>query len=121
MNEEIQLPIYLELILLLEVRRFLLVLRDDCDIVISRTCERDLGRQKVEISSRLTSQLCLNLNLTMEKVLKRPLFIEFVGQKGCDVSSHISGRTKETTQFGSVSGWEIQHLPFAHCGIVSLY
>ena len=29
--------------------------------------------------------------------------------------------SKETTQFGSVSGSEIQNLPFYNCGIVSLY
>ena len=28
---------------------------------------------------------------------------------------------KEPTQFGSVSGSEIQNLPFSHSGIVSLY
>jgi len=28
---------------------------------------------------------------------------------------------KEPTQFGSVSGTEIQNLPFPHSGIVSLY
>ena len=30
-------------------------------------------------------------------------------------------KPKEPTQFGSVSGSEIQHLPFSHSGIVSLY
>ena len=28
---------------------------------------------------------------------------------------------KELTQFGSVSGSEIQNLPFSHSGIISLY
>ena len=32
-----------------------------------------------------------------------------------------SAEPKEPTQFGSASGSEIQHLPFSHTGIVSLY
>ena len=46
----------------------------------------------------------------------------------CEVGSNVAmyphmyrAEPKEPTQLGSVSGLEIQNLPFSHSGIVSLY
>ena len=51
----------------------------------------------------------------------RPLLGECMISKVATFHHVYRAEPKESTQFGSVSGSEIQNVPFSHSGIVSLY